>query len=279
MQMRLTVTACAILFAFSAAAHPPVALVIDSKGNVFYSDLEQVWRIAPGGVKSVAVPNVHTHELYLDAQDNLFGEHLWYEGDATKKWGFYVWKRDAAGRVSMVKPRTVGFRTNYSFVRDRAGNMYFADTERGQIRKIAPDGKVSLVAGELKQMRWLHATPGGTVYTIDGSDLVRIRDGRAVRLVRNVVKTSILRAYVDFRHAIMGIWTDAAENVYLADYANGEIKRVTPAGVVSKFADSTMPWSPTGGTFAPNGDLWILEATLTNQVRVRKVDARQLPRR
>lgn len=280
MQMRLAVTVCALLVAISAAAHPPVAVVIDSKGNVFYSDLAQVWRVAPDDVKSVAVPNVHTHELYLDAQDNLFGMHLWYEGDATKKWGTYVWKRDAAGRISMVKPRREGWLlADYSFVRDRAGNMYVADTERGQIRKVAPDGKISLVVGELKQMRWLHATPSGTLYTIDGGDLVRIRDGRATRFVRNIVKTSLLRAYVDFRHAIMGIWTDAAENVYLADYANGEVKRVTPAGVVTKFADSTLPWSPTGGAFARNGDLWVLECTLTNQVRVRRVDARRLPRR
>ena len=29
----------------------------------------------------MAVPNVHTHGLALDARDNLYGEHLWYEGD------------------------------------------------------------------------------------------------------------------------------------------------------------------------------------------------------
>ena len=123
MQMRCAVTVALLLFASTAMAHPPVSVVIDSRNNIYYSDLEQVWRIAPDGKRSVAVPNVHTHELFMDGQDNLFGEHLWYEGDATKKWGHYVWRRDAAGRVTMVKPRTEGFLTNYSFVRDRAGNM------------------------------------------------------------------------------------------------------------------------------------------------------------
>ena len=35
----------------------------------------------------MVIPNVHTHELYLDIGDTLYGEHLWYEGDRTGKWG------------------------------------------------------------------------------------------------------------------------------------------------------------------------------------------------
>lgn len=258
-------------FAGAAFAHPPVSVVIDGRGNVYYSDLERVWRVAPDGSKSVAVPNVHTHELYLDAQGNLFGEHLWYEGERTDKWGHYVWKRDAAGRVTMVIPRTEGFLTNYSFVRDAAGNMYWAQRDKGEIRKRAPNGAISRVVGELKQMRWMHATPAGTLYVVDGSDLVRVKDGRATRLARNVMKTSLLRPFVSFQHAVMGIWTDRAENVYYADFAHGEVKRVTQAGQVSTFAKSTQPWSPTGGAFAANGDLWLLETSVTNQVRVRRI--------
>lgn len=262
-----------LLFAVSAFAHPPVSVVIDAGGNVYYSDLEQVWRVAPDGSRSVVVPNVHTHELYLDAQGNLFGEHLWYEGERTDKWGHYVWKRDAAGRVTTVIPRRQGFLTNYSFVRDAAGNMYWAQRDKGEIRKRAPNGAITRVVGELKQLRWMHATPAGTLYVIDGSDLVRVKNGRATRLARNVMKTSLLRPQVGFQHAVMGIWTDRAENVYFADYAHGEVNKVTQSGRVSTFAKSTQPWSPTGGAFAANGDLWMLETSVTNQVRVRRVAA------
>ena len=270
--MRTAVASLLLLIALSGAtfvfAHPPVSVVIDSRGWVYYSDLEQVWRVAPdGSSKSVAVPNVHTHELFLDGRDNLFGEHLWYEGDRTKKWGHSLWKRDAAGRVAVVKPPTSGFLTDYGFARDRAGNLYWPQRERGEIRRRAPSGAVARVVGELKAMRWLHATPGGTLYVVDGSDLVRVRGGRAERLVRNITTAA--------RHTMMGLWTDAAENVYIADHANRQVKRVTPAGVVTTFVRSTFPWSPTGGAFAPNGDLWLLEATVGNQVRVRKIRAAQ----
>lgn len=69
---RAVLALCLFGLPFPLLAHPPVALVMDRGGNVFYSDLERVWMIAPDGRKSVAVPGVHTHELGLDAEGNLF---------------------------------------------------------------------------------------------------------------------------------------------------------------------------------------------------------------
>jgi sugar lactone lactonase YvrE len=73
------------------AAHPGWGIVVDRKGNVFYTDLKQVWRLDPDGKKMVVVPNVHTHELYLDDDGTLYGEHLWYDGKK-EKWGHYLWE-------------------------------------------------------------------------------------------------------------------------------------------------------------------------------------------
>jgi sugar lactone lactonase YvrE len=267
-----TLLAALSLVAGSAFAHPPVSVVLDARGNVYYSDLEQVWKIAPDGKKSVAVPNVHTHELYLDAAGNLYGEHLWYEGERINKWGHSVWCRDASGKVAMVVPRTEGFLEEYSFTRDAAGNMYWADHDRAEIHRITPGGQISVVTRGLKDMHWLHATPGGTLYTINGRDLIRIApDGKVTRLARNLAGTSSIRPHVSLRHAIMGIWTDGAENVYLAHNANGKVLRVAPDGKVTAVTSSTWPWSPTGGAIAANGDLWLLETSMTNAVRVRRV--------
>ena len=248
-----------------------MSVIIDARGNVYYSDLEQVWRVAPDGTKTVAVPNVHTHEMYLDAHGNLFGEHLWYEGERTDKWGHYVWRRDPAGRITKVIPNREGFLTNYSFVRDRAGNMYWAERDAaGQIRRRAPDGRISTIARGLKDVRWMHATPSGSLYLVEGRDLVRIRGGQVTRMARNLAGTHFVRPQVSSRHALMGIWTDAAENVYVADHANGEVKRIAQDGRITTVLRSRWPWSPAGGTFAANGDLWLLEASVTNEVRVRR---------
>src|ERR1700752_659884 len=142
-----------------APAHPGVGIVQDSRGNVFFTDLKQVWKITADGRKSVAVPNVHSHELCIDAEDNLFGEHLWYEGDATKKWGHRVWRLTKDGNLSDVIPAREGFLRDYSFVRDRAGNMYWAEPgEKVVIKKRPRDGQATtLAAADFRDVGWMAA--------------------------------------------------------------------------------------------------------------------------
>src|SRR5688572_4814074 len=97
---RITGRLALVVLAFSAVtsgAHPAIGIVIDRSGNIYYSDLTHVWRVAPNGAKAIVVPNVHSHELYLDDQGNLYGEHVWYEGEKIDRWGHYVWRRNAAG--------------------------------------------------------------------------------------------------------------------------------------------------------------------------------------
>src|SRR5205823_3445674 len=77
----------------------------------------------------------HTHELYLDPAGNLYGEHLWYEGEAINKWDYYVWRRSPDGRVQTIYGPKREFRTDYSLVRDAAGNHYWADREHHAIMK------------------------------------------------------------------------------------------------------------------------------------------------
>lgn len=266
--MKTAALAIAVLtISAGAFAHPGIGIVIDSRGNVFYTDLAQVWRVAPDGKKSVAVPNVHTHELAIDANDNLFGEHTWYEGDATKKWGYYVWRRSPDGRVARVIPATEGFLDNYGFVRDRRGTMYWVDRVRNQVKKRSGAAPATVVA-QGREMRWVNVAPDGTIYAIDSRDLVHISSNGSVRKVVTPPASSL-----HGRHVLFGIWFDRAGNVYVADYAHREVLRVTANGRSSVFAESTFPWGPTGGIFAPNGDLWLLEYSVTNQARVRRITA------
>ena len=87
----LLLIGCCLLVSLIVKAHPGIGIVKDSKGNIYYTDLKQVWKISLDGSKKVVVNDVHTHELYIDPQDNLFGEHLWYNGEAANTWGHYVW--------------------------------------------------------------------------------------------------------------------------------------------------------------------------------------------
>jgi DNA-binding beta-propeller fold protein YncE len=265
-----------VLLALPAAvhAHPAIALVRDARGNVFYSDLTHVYRLAPDGSKSIAVPNVHTHELYLDAAGNLYGEHLWYEGDATKKWGHRVWRRAPDGRITDVIPAREGFLSHYSFVRDSTGAMYWAESgeKRTIVRRRAADGTERDVARSFRDIRWIAARPDGTLYVIDDDRLVRVApDGVMRELARGLAKRSASRVLVDRRHSVMGLFPDAQGNVYVARYGTGEVLRISDTGDITTVSRSTMPWSPSGVLVTPAGDLYVLEFSVDNRARVRKL--------
>jgi len=224
MQVMRTLAAVLLFAAASAFAHPSVSVVIDSKGNVFYSDLTQVMRIAPDGTQSVAVPHVHSRELWIDSADTLYGENVWYNGETLNTWGNAVWKRTPDGRITFVDPPRPGFNEDFSFVRDAAGSQYFAVHDRNEIRRKSPDGRVVTMAlAPFKDIRWMTVTPNGVVYRIDLLDLVRITpDGKVTTIARNLASHGLIG---DDRHRVQGLWTDRAGNVYVAaSGAGGETR-------------------------------------------------------
>jgi streptogramin lyase len=267
----------AVLLPAPLLAHPSVSVVMDGRGNVFYSDLARVWRISSDGRKSVAVESVHAHELFLDERGNLYGEHLWYEGEKTNRWGHRVWRRSPDGAVTDVYPARSGFRTDYSFVRDAAGSMYWVEREKPPtlFRKRAVGGAVATLAAcpRCADVRWMTAAPDGTLEFVDGRDLYEISPTGTIRVrARGLGRATVFRPQAGGRHVVMGLWTDAARNVYAAVYGTGEVKRIAPDGHVIVVARSPFPWSPTGGMSASDGSLWILEYSITNAVRVRRID-------
>jgi len=267
------------LAALPVHAHPGVGIVEDSKGTIYYTDLRQVWKLAPDGSSSIAVPSVHTHELWIDTQDNLYGEHLWYDGEEKNTWGHRVWRRRADGTIENYIPARKGFRDDYDdfhFVRDGGGTMYWV--ERGSpcvVRKRAPGGPaVAIARARFRNVRWMTVTPQGTVYLVDLHDLVRVDPGGAVRTIaRNIAENrQSLLGGID-QHAVMGLWSDRAGNVYAAVYADSVVRKFTPDGTMTEVARSTYPWGPTGGVMGADGDLWVLEAHMPDAVRVRRYAA------
>ena len=86
---------------------------------------------------------------------------------------------------------------------DASGNVYVADTQDDTIRKITPAGVVTTLAG----------SPG-----VQGSS-----DGTGPGASFNRPE---------------GVAVDAAGNIYVADFSNDTIRKITPAGVVTTLAGS-----------------------------------------
>jgi hypothetical protein len=255
------------------SAHPGIGIVMDSKGNVFYTDLVHVWKITPEGQHEIAVKDVHTHQLFVDEKDNLFGEHSWYEGEATDKWGYNIWKLDPKGNFQKIVPDTEGFPTNNQLVRDCEGSQFWSEEERTILKKKTSDGVLTTHATGFKDIRWICIPEGSLdVFVVDFTSLKRVRPNGRVELISDdLIETKLSHTFLNDRHKLMGVWMDKDQNIYSSVYSARMVKKITPEGKISTFIESEKTWSPTGGLFDSDGNLWLLEYSLRNKARVRKI--------
>lgn len=149
---------------------------------------------------------------------------------------------------------------------DTSGNLYVADTNNFEIRKISPIGMVSTLAG---------STTSGSADGIGGAagfnyptDVALSNDGatlyvadsynneiRKIDLATGAVSTfagSTTPGFVDGTgtaasfHYPKGVKLDRNGNFYIADFNNNAIRKITPAGVVTTLAGSVTAGSADG---------------------------------
>jgi uncharacterized protein (TIGR03437 family) len=106
---------------------------------------------------------------------------------------------------------------------DGAGNLFILDKSNGRIRKVSTDGTITTVAGN-----------GATGYAGDG--------GPAINASFNLPS---------------GIVADAAGNLYIADYINCRVRKVTTDGIVNTIAGTGVPnYTGDGGPATSAGTMF-----------------------
>src|SRR6476661_1128092 len=136
MRWRTSLAAASLaLLAAAASAHPTWGIAADARGQVWFSQLESVWKIdTRGGLHLVrpAVEGRHVHELRLDAAGNLVGEELGYESD-TQTYRSAIWEITPSGASHYLLAPTTTPPVGYGIWSDGAGNRYqvqWDDNER-----------------------------------------------------------------------------------------------------------------------------------------------------
>ncbi|HMH19141.1 MAG TPA: NHL repeat-containing protein [Burkholderiales bacterium] len=170
-------------------------------------------------------------------------------------WNFIIRKITPEGAVTTFagtggKGSADGIRTAASFflpggvATDSADNVYVADTHNNTIRKIAPGGQVTTLAGIPENPGNADGTgtaarfvfPQGMSTDSKGNIYVADNENNAIRKITpSGVVTTFAGAAA---HLILptNVATDSADNVYVADAIFHNIRKITPEGVLTTFA-------------------------------------------
>ena len=214
----------------------PIGIDIDANGNLFVADMsnDRIRKIAPdGSVTSFAGVGTPSSD------------------DLGAKAGFY-------------NPHGLDIHTD--------GNISVGDASNHKIRKVTPQGVISTFAGsgqgtsdglrlvaEFSGIYGMCTDPFGNIYVVD-------RTNFRIRKITPEGITSTLAGhengyadgtgpYAKFSYP-NGICSDAAGNIYVTDAGNYKIRKITPQGVVTTLAGSTVGFADGPGNTAKfNTDL------------------------
>ena len=256
--------------AANAQLSEPEGVAVDGAGNVYIADPanQRVRKVSADGVitpvagagsagysgdggPAASAQLYHPIGIALDASGNL------YIADALNS---VIRAVSVAGAITTVAGNgTAGFsgdggsaasaqlfRPNGVAV-DAAGNLYIADTNNNRIRKVSAEGIITTIAG-------------GSAFGYSG-------DGDP--------------AYDALLNAPSGVAVDARGNLYIADTGNGQIRKISPAGIISTVPTALAPeigsglpgpplTEPTSVAVDAAGNLYIAEQEFD---RIRKVSA------
>ena len=156
----------------------------------------------------------------------------------------------------------------YGVAADGAGNVYVAEEGNSTIRKVAPTGEVTTVAGLARSLGSTDGTgsaarfnkPRGAAVDSAGNVYVADRENHTIRKVTPAGVVTTLAGSAGSNgaedgtggaarfYSPCGVAADSAGNVYVADSWNYAIRKVTPAGVVTTLAGQAGWSGSTDGT-------------------------------
>lgn len=249
----------------TASFFAPFGAAIDSAGNIYVAD---VWNHRIRKITSTGLVSTFAGSGFSGSQD----------GQAT----------------------LATFNSPHGVAVDPTGIVYVADTSNNKIRIISTAGVVSTFAGNGTQGSQNGQGSSATFWgpygvALDSAGNVYVVD-TGNHLIRKITPTGVVSTFAGSGSAgsqngqgtvatfnfPRGIATDSAGNVYVADWFNHNIRKITPTGLVSTLAGSGSAGSqngqgsaasfdgPRGVTVDSSGNVYVAD---TGNRQIRKISA------
>ncbi|WP_379786159.1 hypothetical protein [Massilia niabensis] len=143
---------------------------------------------------------------------------------------------------------------------DRAGNLYVID--RSCVRKIAPDGSVTILAGSFVDSGYVDAAGATARFSmlsaiaVDDKGNVFVKDSYTFRKISPDGSVStVARSGCGYRDGpqgefcnVNGMVLDRAGNLYFSDSSNRNIRKLSPDGIMSTLAGNMVANSSRSGS-------------------------------
>jgi uncharacterized protein (TIGR03437 family) len=203
------------------------AVAVDARGNLYVADTDNslILKLDQQGILTVVAGNGH------------YG----FSGDG-----------GPATAASLESPWGVAV--------DTAGNLFIAEVDNFRIRKVTPDGIITTVAGSGfpgfagdggPATSASLAVPEGAAVDAAGNLFIADLGNNRIRKVTpgGIITTVAGNGFPSFSgdggpatsaslHGPSGVAVDAAGNLFIADYFNNRIRKITPGGIISTVAGS-----------------------------------------
>jgi hypothetical protein len=211
--------------AVSSSVNHPAELVIDGSGNIYFSELNsnRIRKVSPSGI------------ITTIAGTGVAG----YSGDGGPA---------TAARLNMP----------FGIDIDNAGNLYFADCLNHRVRRISTSGIITTVAGNgtggfsgnggaataaaMLGPTYIRFDHSGNLYISDNSNNM-LRKVNTSGIITTIAGTGFIGYTGDGGAATnarlyspSGMAVDLSGNVYLCDYGNNVVRKISAAGIISTFA-------------------------------------------
>ncbi|QKJ32793.1 hypothetical protein HQ865_24555 [Mucilaginibacter mali] len=240
----------------AASFYSPQYIAIDGSGNLYVSDVgnNAIRKITSAGVVSTLAGGAYVGFADGTGATARFNSPAGLVADASgniyvaDRGNSAIRKITPAGVVTTFAGTNVasysdGLTTSARFNNpcgitiDAAGVLYVADLSNNAIRQIATDGTVTTIAGNPTTLNDAVNLPVGITTDKAGNMFITDESGRileitATKILYTIAGSANVSGYTEGKGTVakfsnpQGITTDAAGNVYVADYNNNVIRKV-----------------------------------------------------